>query len=107
MSIASQRIRPVLILSMLLWSGHFGLSNADDLSRDYGKLFTDGLTSPRWIALTFDDGPSTSTPEVLDLLKKYDVKATFFMMGSRVTQYPEFARRVLQEGHMIGNHSYT
>lgn len=59
------------------------------------------------VALTFDDGPLPSrTTLLLDLLKKYDVKATFFMLGERIEKYPEIARRVVQEGHLIGNHSY-
>ncbi|MDD5027100.1 MAG: polysaccharide deacetylase family protein [Candidatus Omnitrophica bacterium] len=59
------------------------------------------------VALTFDDGPSPIwTPQVLDELKKAKVKATFFMLGSHVERYPEIARRVLAEGHEIGNHTY-
>lgn len=59
------------------------------------------------VALTFDDGPSPVwTPKILDALKKSGVKATFFMIGEHVEQYPEIARRVAAEGHEIGNHSY-
>jgi peptidoglycan/xylan/chitin deacetylase (PgdA/CDA1 family) len=59
------------------------------------------------VALTFDDGPSPEwTPQVLDELKKAQVKATFFMLGNHVERYPEIARRVLAEGHEIGNHTY-
>lgn len=60
------------------------------------------------IALTFDDGPSPDyTPRVLDVLKKYEVKATFFLVGRHVEKYPEVAKRILQEGHEIGNHTYS
>ncbi len=60
------------------------------------------------IALTFDDGPSSSrTPRVLDLLKKHNVKATFFMQGSHVARYPSLAREVARQGHVVANHSYT
>jgi peptidoglycan/xylan/chitin deacetylase (PgdA/CDA1 family) len=59
------------------------------------------------IALTFDDGPSPIwTPQILDALKAVDVKATFFMLGEHVYQYPEIAKRVAREGHEIGNHTY-
>lgn len=59
------------------------------------------------VALTFDDGPSKKwTPRILDELKKAGVKATFFMIGKHVVQYPEIARRVAAEGHEIGNHTY-
>ena len=60
------------------------------------------------IALTFDDGPNPDhTPEVLDVLKKYNVKATFFLMGAYVEQHPEIVQRIVEEGHQIGNHSYS
>jgi len=59
------------------------------------------------VALTFDDGPSPEwTPKILDELKKAGVKATFFMIGKYVEKYPQIARRVAEEGHDIGNHSY-
>lgn len=59
------------------------------------------------VALTFDDGPSPVwTPKILDELKKAGVKATFFMVGEHVKSYPEIARRVKEEGHEIGNHTY-
>ncbi len=59
------------------------------------------------VALTFDDGPSAAwTPKILDELKKAGVKATFFMLGEHVKQYPDVARRVAAEGHEIANHTY-
>ncbi|GAA2284465.1 glycosyltransferase [Nonomuraea roseoviolacea subsp. roseoviolacea] len=62
----------------------------------------------RTIALTFDDGPDPAwTPRVLDVLKKHGAKATFFTVGSKVAQYPELARRIVAEGHELGNHTYT
>lgn len=58
------------------------------------------------IALTFDDGPSVKyTPQVLDVLKKYDAKATFFMIGFRMEQSPQLVQAVLKNGHEIGNHT--
>lgn len=61
---------------------------------------------PDAVALTFDDGPSpASTPRILDLLKDAAVTASFFMIGEQVRRHPELARRVLLEGHQIGNHS--
>ncbi|WP_432352165.1 polysaccharide deacetylase family protein [Sporosarcina sp. A2] len=60
------------------------------------------------IALTFDDGPDPkSTIQILEILKKYDAKATFFMLGSRVEYYPETAKAVKDAGHEIGNHSWN
>ncbi len=60
------------------------------------------------VVLTFDDGPSPVwTPLILDELKKAGIKATFFMIGHHVQRYPEIARRVVREGHTIGNHGYA
>lgn len=59
------------------------------------------------VALTFDDGPSPVwTPQILDELKKADVKATFFMTGQHAEKYPAVAKAVAVAGHEIGNHSY-
>lgn len=60
------------------------------------------------VALTFDDGPGNNfTPEVLRILKKYDVKATFFIVGKRAKKHPALCRQILKEGHEIGNHTYS
>ncbi len=65
-------------------------------------------TDKKRVALTFDDGPSPRwTPKILDELKKAGVKATFFMIGYHVQKYPEIARRVVAEGHMVGNHGFA
>lgn len=59
------------------------------------------------VALTFDDGPSaTFTPQVLDVLRRYDVKATFFVVGSQAAAHPGLVRRIVREGHHIGNHTW-
>lgn len=58
--------------------------------------------------LTFDDGPSTNnTPKILDILKKYDVKATFFVIGQCAEQNSDLIKREVSEGHVIGNHTYS
>lgn len=60
------------------------------------------------IALTFDDGPSPVwTPLILDELQKHRAKATFFVIGHHVKSYPEVARRIVREGHVIANHGYA
>lgn len=57
--------------------------------------------------LSFDDGPNPKyTEQILDILKEYDIKATFFMLGKYIDKYPEIAQRVQEEGHTIGCHSY-
>ncbi|BBI36393.1 polysaccharide deacetylase family protein [Cohnella abietis] len=60
------------------------------------------------VALTFDDGPDNKyTEEILDLLAEYNVKATFFVVGTQVQKFPETAKRIVDEGHSIGNHSWS
>ncbi len=57
--------------------------------------------------LTFDDGPSSVTPTILDILKQENVPATFFVLGSRVEAMPEIVKRMYEEGHYIANHGYS
>ncbi len=60
------------------------------------------------VALTFDDGPHPLyTPQILAILKKYNVKATFFMVGVNAKKYPEVVKQVLAEGHAVNSHSLT
>ena len=60
------------------------------------------------VYLTFDDGPiPEATPFILDTLKHYGIKATFFMVGDNVRKYPELHQRVVDEGHRIGNHTHN
>ena len=60
------------------------------------------------VALTFDDGPNPDvTPQILELLKRYDAQATFFMLGSRVQYYPEIVKSIYDQGHEIGNHTWN
>ncbi len=61
-----------------------------------------------FIALTFDDGPHpTNTPRLLDLLRQRNVKATFYVIATNVKRYPEIMRRIIAEGHEVGNHTVT
>jgi peptidoglycan/xylan/chitin deacetylase (PgdA/CDA1 family) len=66
-----------------------------------------GPSNRRAIALTFDDGPSESTPALLRILEDQQVPATFFQCGANVERLPEIARQVTESGHEIGNHSHT
>ena len=79
---------PALVLAGCFWSCH--------------------LVSPKLVALTFDDGPyGEATSQILDILKKERVHATFFLLGMNVEKYPAIAKRIVTEGHVIGNHSYS
>jgi peptidoglycan/xylan/chitin deacetylase (PgdA/CDA1 family) len=74
----------------------------------YGRTFI-GLRRPsRQIALTFDDGPNDPyTPQLLEVLARHNVKATFFMLGQYVQKRPDLARLVADAGHVIGNHTFS
>lgn len=61
-----------------------------------------------YIAITFDDGPSAKlTPQLLDMLKERGIKATFFMVGQNVAEYPAIVKRMVDEGHEVANHSWS
>ncbi|WP_438347051.1 polysaccharide deacetylase family protein [Paenibacillus sp. FA6] len=77
------------------------------ITRIFGfRVFRKGK-SEREFALTFDDGPDPRyTPQLLDLLKRYDAKATFFVVGRNAEQHPELLKRMHEEGHLIGIHNY-
>jgi cellulose synthase/poly-beta-1,6-N-acetylglucosamine synthase-like glycosyltransferase/spore germination protein YaaH/peptidoglycan/xylan/chitin deacetylase (PgdA/CDA1 family) len=83
------------------------------LDESYHKLPTSYVISrtgykDHEIALTIDDGPANPyTEEMLDILKKYGIHATFFLIGQNAERYPNIVHRIWDEGHEIGNHSYT
>jgi peptidoglycan/xylan/chitin deacetylase (PgdA/CDA1 family) len=78
-----------------------------------GKFYPPFHVAPRKrtiekvIVLSFDDGPGKFTIPILELLKKHNITATFFMEGSQVEDYPAIAKQVFDAGHEIGNHTYT
>lgn len=68
----------------------------------------DETAAPKRIALTFDDGPHPKyTPKLLDGLKERNVKATFFVIGQSAANYPDILKRITEEGHLLGNHTYS
>ncbi len=70
-------------------------------------IISRSISGSRAVALTFDDGPSpVTTPIILDLLKEYDFKATFFVIGEKAERHPEQINDILAAGHTIGNHSW-
>ncbi len=86
----------ILVLSLTLLMPFSALAANEEASR------------PKRVALTFDDGPHpTQTDRILDLLAKYSIHATFFVIGSNASYYPKPLRREAEEGHEIGNHTYT
>jgi peptidoglycan-N-acetylglucosamine deacetylase len=61
----------------------------------------------KYVALTFDDGPSAYTVFILDILKRYNIPATFFVVGSEVKRFPDIIQRIHRENHIIGNHTWN
>ena len=72
-----------------------------------GSVIMDQHMRENLCALTFDDGPSPHTPQLLDMLSEYGIPATFFLLGKQAERYPDTVRRILAEGHEVGNHSYS
>jgi peptidoglycan/xylan/chitin deacetylase (PgdA/CDA1 family) len=82
------------------------LIETDDLYNPVNKLFKRGRRDKNEVCLTIDDGPHVkSLPRILKILKQYNVKATFFMVGRRMQERPDLVREVLKEGHEVGNHT--
>lgn len=95
-----------ILLVFLLLVGTYELMN----SREYqlfGGLTNKVETNEKVVALTFDDGPTKNTDDILTLLKKYNVKTTFFLVGNEIERNPESAKKIVDEGHQIGNHTYS
>jgi len=96
------------VIIVLIWFV-FNLVGSSLISSNYHvKAFCNNPSeTEKKIAITFDDGPSTFTLDVLALLKKYDIKATFFCIGKNIEAHPEIMRQIVIEGHLVGNHSYN
>lgn len=109
-------LKPKLLLLLILSAAlvHLpGSAEARSVPKDRayyesrGDIVWEVPTQDKFIALTFDDGPDAKlTPKILELLEKYDAKATFFVVGERVKRYPELVKKELAAGHEIGNHSF-
>jgi len=72
-----------------------------------GNIYRSGLVGTKTLALTFDDGPSAFTGPLLESLAQHNVRATFFVLGTRVRNHPATMERMMREGHVIANHSYS
>jgi peptidoglycan/xylan/chitin deacetylase (PgdA/CDA1 family) len=97
------------------WSGHVE-SGADEKEKGIKagkkkgeeKEEEEEMLQEKKIAITFDDGPHpVYTEKLLDGLKDRDIKATFFVLGEKAKEHPEIIERMQEEGHIIGNHTYT
>jgi len=74
----------------------------------FGPVVNRGPAQSRSVVLTFDDGPAPPfTEQILDILAERKISATFFLCGKNVERHPEIARRIVREGHTIGNHTHS
>lgn len=101
-----------LAVMLFLFSGfsikYLRAENMKDADYTQANIVRNGSREQKYIALTFDDGPHPQyTNEILDLLKKHNIKATFFVLGQFAEEYPDLVRRQVNEGHEIGNHTYS
>ena len=79
-----------------------------NISKVSGVSHSRGSSAHPYIAMTFDDGPHPrNTPRLLDMLRQRNIKATFYVIGQNVERYPGITRRIVAEGHEIGNHTWT
>ncbi|UPQ79916.1 polysaccharide deacetylase family protein [Flavobacterium azooxidireducens] len=98
----------IFLLLFLVWLGLTAWGSFDIRLNYFTKAYSSKPNSTtKEIALTFDDGPHEMTEKVLDLLKKFNVKATFFCIGKQIENNPELFKRIISDGHLIGNHSYS
>ena len=93
------------MLSTLIVVGWMIIPNSGQI---YGRAVHRVKTKEKVVALTFDDGPNPPfTNQILDVLKKNGVKATFFVVGTRCKQFPEVVKQVYKSGHELGNHTWS
>jgi len=97
----------LISLSICLGSTALAYGSIHDRYDRKGRIFWHGPANLKKVALTFDDGPSEYTLRILDILKENNVKATFFVVGKNVDRYPQIFKRIVKDGHVIGNHSYS
>lgn len=85
----------------------FVLKRAFESATNYRVRYHPPPFSGERFMFTFDDGPSPSTIEILDILDRHNLKALFFMVGENIAAYPEIAQEVIRRGHLIGSHGFT
>src|SRR5690554_3401789 len=98
----------ILVIWLLFWVG-LTIWGSFDIRLNYflKALHHQKNSSKNAIALTLDDGPHPNTNQILDLLQKHQMKATFFCIGTQVEKHPEIVQRMVNEGHIIAKHTYT
>lgn len=107
----STKILLLMCCMLIGLSGNLSAAQTPKKNRFYyekrGEVVWEVPTDEKVIALTFDDGPDPEdTPQILELLKQYEAKATFFIVGNKAEAYPELVSREIAEGHELANHTY-
>jgi peptidoglycan-N-acetylglucosamine deacetylase len=105
-----KKILTILIIILLLISiagfAVFRVMNSRTF-QFFGGIITKVNTKDKVVALTFDDGPSKKVDAIIPILDSENVKATFFLIGNEIEKYPEETKKLIKEGHEIGNHTYS
>ncbi|MBP9679930.1 MAG: polysaccharide deacetylase family protein [Bacteriovorax sp.] len=97
-------LKSLTILFILIANQAYAIDITEKDFSDYSLVNIHQGTNE--VILTFDDGPTPGvTDKILDILKTYDLKATFFVVGANAARYPDLMNRIMNEGHILGNHS--
>ncbi|MEH7098148.1 polysaccharide deacetylase family protein [Neobacillus vireti] len=96
----------IVVFVVFLLFGTYKLMNSRTIQL-FGGLTYQVCTKQKVVALTFDDGPTKNVEDILPILKAYNAKATFFLIGNEINKNPAEAKRIAAAGHQIGNHSYS
>lgn len=95
-----------VILIAVLFAGLFQVTKLRTFQL-FGGLTYQAETEEKIVALTFDDGPTKNVDQLLPLLDEYNAKSTFFLIGNEIEKHPEEAKKIVEAGHQIGNHTYS
>lgn len=102
----TKKLLIAFILMALLFAGLFQVTKLRTFQL-FGGLTYRAETEEKIIALTFDDGPTKNVDQLLPLLDEYNAKSTFFLIGNEIEKHPEEAKKLVEAGHQIGNHTYS
>lgn len=98
----------LIFIAIIVWLGIIAWGSFDIRLNYFVKAhLSNKKIDQSVVALTFDDGPTEITTEILNLLAKYNQKATFFCIGKQIEKYPETAKSIVGQGHIIANHTYS
>jgi peptidoglycan/xylan/chitin deacetylase (PgdA/CDA1 family) len=96
-----------LILPILVYKAFIVYGSATINSNFYCKTYCEATTTEKKIAITFDDGPTSFTPQILETLRVHQIPATFFVIGKNVKGNEAVLKQTLSEGHTLGNHTFS